>query len=975
MNTNSYKTNVFSSRISGAQLKLADIPEPDNRDDWPGVAPPAGWFLPSQGTSSQGNSASGSSAYQSAPSPQPATADQSPSTRSVVPAGIPANEPAPLPAAPASAPQTSAPRSSAPRSSATPPSSSMWRRSQQLWADSGIEWQRRPEPRQPEMPQSAHPYPAHPQPAPSQPAQRQHGRLLSQPAGRHAKPAKPAQSSRPAQPSRPEQPSRSTQPPRAPQPSRPAQAPRPVSVPAPRPAPAPIPWPAPVPRQTPSPYTDELVPERELAMAGVGGRSGRSGRSGTGERPSMAYVQFLGAPVAMAGQLPPAWPNDDEADEFEDDEPQQVPRAFGGGRRVAAIATPALVLGMVGALAVSLLTGHGPKFDQLSSHQANLPMGTGMAAAAFPTYPDLVQRGVFESLNRIVASGNTLVATAQRTVGSSTSQQFFVSKDGGTSWQLAPVHGNPGAFAPLLAGGPGGWLAVGPQAIWTSQDGRSWTLAAAHGVSQVPGDQVWVVTKTATGFLAGGSDAQSQGVVWISPDGLNWHRQIIGANVRNIAYATASGNDILVTGGLASGASGAWLSGDGGSTWSPVKIPGAGVVAGVAWNGSGFLAVRDNNAYFSPNGITWHSAGTIGGSGGLRARVVKGDSDGFVVTGQNAAGQLVAYLSTDNGASWRPTATLGNAAAESVVGAAVAPGENVIAFGATAATQVGQQPVFLDANGGAVHQIALPGGQAPELAVTALAASGTEQIAVGSANGYPAIWRKTGGGAWTLVTRPGQFGTKGLATLTSVTHGPAGWLAVGSEPSRSTLLLTSPDGVSWRTVGGTAVLAAADLLAAAAGPAGYVVAGQSGQVWFSKDLTTWAHVTGLGQVTGLAAGSHGFAAVGTAGRQPAVWTSADGKAWTRTGLSPAGATLRVVATVGNRIVVMGANAAGAPLAMLSVNDGATWQPVALPVTGLSAPVVTALAAEGTGFTALGESGQQLVSWASADGAVWTTAAG
>src|SRR5581483_648487 len=268
-----------------------------------------------------------------------------------------------------------------------------------------------------------------------------------------------------------------------------------------------------------------------------------------------------------------------------------------------------------------------------------------------------------------------------------------------------------------------------------------------------------------------------------------------------------------------------------------------------------------------------------------------------------------------------------------------------------------------------------PGGQAPELAVTALAASGTEQIAVGSANGYPAIWRKTGGGAWTLVTRPGQFGTKGLATLTSVTHGPAGWLAVGSEPSRSTLLLTSPDGVSWRTVGGTAVLAAADLLAAAAGPAGYVVAGQSGQVWFSKDLTTWAHVTGLGQVTGLAAGSHGFAAVGTAGRQPAVWTSADGKAWTRTGLSPAGATLRVVATVGNRIVVMGANAAGAPLAMLSVNDGATWQPVALPVTGLSAPVVTALAAEGTGFTALGESGQQLVSWASADGAVWTTAAG
>ena len=392
-----------------------------------------------------------------------------------------------------------------------------------------------------------------------------------------------------------------------------------------------MPQPAPVPRQAPSPYADELLPERELAMAGAGARSR------TAEMPAMGHIQFLGAPVQLDGHRPPAWDYDDDADElFDDDETQQVPRAFGGGRRVAAIATPALVLGMVGALAVSLLTGHGPKFDQLSSHQTNPPLGTGLAAAAFPTYPELVQRGVFESVNRIVASGGTLVATAQRTVGSSTSQQFFVSRDGGASWQLAPVHGNPTEVAPLLAGGPGGWLAIGPQSIWTSHDGRAWTLAAEHGVSQVPGDQIWVVTKTATGFLAGGSDAQSRGVVWISPDGLNWHRQVIGSNVRNIAYATAHGNDILVTGALASGSSGAWLSGNGGSSWRPVKIPGPGVIAGVAWNGNGFLAVRDDKALFSPNGITWHSAGTIGGSGGLRPQVVKGGSDGFVVPARTA---------------------------------------------------------------------------------------------------------------------------------------------------------------------------------------------------------------------------------------------------------------------------------------------------------------------------------------------------
>ena len=38
-------------------------------------------------------------------------------------------------------------------------------------------------------------------------------------------------------------------------------------------------------------------------------------------------------------------------------------------------------------------------------------------------------------------------------------------------------------------GGPRGWLAEGPQAIWTSKNGQSWTLAATHGIDpQQPGD-------------------------------------------------------------------------------------------------------------------------------------------------------------------------------------------------------------------------------------------------------------------------------------------------------------------------------------------------------------------------------------------------------------------------------------------------------------------------------------------------------
>ena len=87
-------------------------------------------------------------------------------------------------------------------------------------------------------------------------------------------------------------------------------------------------------------------------------------------------------------------------------------------------------------------------------------------------------------------------------------QQFFTSADGGASWHLASVHGPGGGQAPLgyaatrLAGGPAGWVAIATarEAIWTSQNGQSWTLAATHGITpQLPGNQVYVLTSTATG--------------------------------------------------------------------------------------------------------------------------------------------------------------------------------------------------------------------------------------------------------------------------------------------------------------------------------------------------------------------------------------------------------------------------------------------------------------------------------------------
>ena len=89
--------------------------------------------------------------------------------------------------------------------------------------------------------------------------------------------------------------------------------------------------------------------------------------------------------------------------------------------------------------------------------------------AALVTYPGQQQRGVSQTVDRVVASGNTIVAMGSQTSDGIVRQQFFVSTDGGATWRLASVRAPGGGPPPLghaasrLAGGPGGWVAVGPR--------------------------------------------------------------------------------------------------------------------------------------------------------------------------------------------------------------------------------------------------------------------------------------------------------------------------------------------------------------------------------------------------------------------------------------------------------------------------------------------------------------------------------
>ena len=724
--------------------------------------------------------------------------------------------------------------------------------------------------------------------------------------------------------------------------------------------------------------------------------------------------------------------------------PSARPRTLGRGRfsrRMTLIGVPAVVVVAVAALMSGLLMGHVINLGPLTANQL-APERTTTAALA--TYPGQQPRGVFQTLNRVVASGGTIVALGSQVSDGLVRQQFFVSSDGGKTWRLARLgvaDGGKGVQVPLghqatlLAGGPGGWLAIGPQAIWTSPDGTSWTLASTHGISpQLPGDAVWVITKTATGFLAAGKgDAAgggTQAVIWTSRDGLTWQRMTAGdlglaeagEAVASISYATYRGDDTLIAGAVAAAGatySGAWLSTDGGSAWTRANIPvsnGAGeTISGLAFDDAGLIAIRPGGgtspgtafgvAYFSPNGLAWRYAGTIGaaagatGSSGWRPGVVKGSDYGFVVVGQSATGRFVAYTSTGTGAAWQPTGSLGQATIDSMPSATVAPGGTVVAVGATYASTVSQQPVFLEATTtGTVHPVSVQDETVPELAVnsTAVSPAGT-MVAAGSADGYPAVWQSTSGGAWRLVSSLSLVSAyPGLTALTSVTYGSSGWLAVGVP---GPVVLTSADGTTWQRAHGDIEkdLGQVSAAAVAAGPAGYSVVGRPvgpagasvADVWWSRNLTSWTKaqdmnvMSGSIQVLAVAADPGGFVSAGSHDNQPAVWTTSDGRLWTTIDLAlPAGASsavLQRIAINGNHVVALGQEikADGAvPFAEQSPDGGASWRQVPFSPPGPNT-VITALTADSGGFTAAGQYGepgqQTVVTWTSATGLTWTPA--
>ena len=615
-----------------------------------------------------------------------------------------------------------------------------------------------------------------------------------------------------------------------------------------------------------------------------------------------------------------------------------------------------------------------------------------------------------------------------------------------------------------MAGGRGAWVAIGPRSIWTSTDGQTWTLSSTAGLPLQPGDQIDVLKRTAAGFIAagtnlpGGDQAKASPVAFLSANGITWQR--LGASqlrlpmsrargtryrVLDIRYAAAYRSRILIAGDVAvtemtgprgqavpartstARTSAAWLSNDGGTTWALAVPPGGAEpaghgaraqISGEAATSDGFVLVRPATAgtrpavdvYRSPDGTAWTFAATLGTPAGFVADMAGGGPDGAAIAGH--AGRILTAFSSADGASWRPvppigSTAIGSTASQATTGVAVAAGGVVVTAGTTTGDPDRRQPLITvlgpQSAPDHVDVAAIPGAADPQLAVNAIAAANGMQVAVGSANGYPAAWTSTdGGSSWTHAVGqpPAALNRPGIQQLTSVTHGPAGWLAVGGATAvaaQHPVVVGSANGIVWQAADGEAAFSGPGLFTerAAAGPGGYVIVGYqaiSGRMiaaaWWSAGLAGWQRAAtpdgspGATQMMAVTAGPRGFVAVGAAGDQPAAWTSPDGRNWNQVSLPlPVGATRavlqqvasdgRTVAAVGTALTTTGQQV---PFAASSSDGGTTWAESALPVPSGRA-FVTALSAAGRDFVAAGTFGstpghQDVVVWTSADGSAW-----
>ncbi|MFN8039594.1 MAG: sialidase family protein [Acidimicrobiales bacterium] len=514
-----------------------------------------------------------------------------------------------------------------------------------------------------------------------------------------------------------------------------------------------------------------------------------------------------------------------------------------------------------------------------------------------------------------------------------------------------PLPGGVGGAAVLAVARAGGrWVAVGgpvagqsgPALAWTSDDGRTWSVAAVEGDASSRPVSLEAVAAVGDVVVALGVDVAGVPVRAVRASDGTWS----AARLAPEAVARPSGPPIAA-GPLGDGAAGS------AATTLPLTASG-GVLATAASGVDGTPVL-----WRSTDGRTWSRGPSLPATGAVRL----GDADGRLRAAVSASAPVASLaLAELDGDAWRsvPGPSLGTAGrARDEVGPG-APGSTVAAGGP-----------------GSSSASTAPGGSVPPGPVVTGLSSGGWVVLGPAALGAPSqrTWRSVGstwveGDAEAVAPAARRQGDEVLAVVARpgalVAAGRAGRVAPGGlgpvDPVRTEARLwASADAVSWTEVPVSS--AGQELRALATDEQGGVLAAGSlrpdeggGPLWlYAADGRSFARRGDAGpsaaiggiEPHGLARAGGRWVAVGTvrpsdqptaatgAAGSAAAWWSPDGATWERLPGPDDAGVLTAACVAGDHVWAIGRGADGTALVWREPIGGGPFERAALepPATG------------------------------------------
>lgn len=435
------------------------------------------------------------------------------------------------------------------------------------------------------------------------------------------------------------------------------------------------------------------------------------------------------------------------------------------------------------------------------------------------------------------------------------------------------------------------------------------------------------------------------------------------------------------------------VSSDGGKAWSTAKVKDEGgtgqdvpevVAAGDrSWaalgRGPGGVAV-----WTSADGRTWtHRAGAAGAfNAGDQVTGVAATSAGFAAVGTNQ-GAAVLWTSPDGVAWQRQQAGL--------QGKPV----SIAASGAALVVRNDKGDLWRSADGGRTWARAeVPqsdGSYGPVVALTAgpggfFAAREGRRTGGSSKNpkkrALAVFFRSSDGVGW---TRSSTIDRRTYSSLAALGGSDAGLAALTPLSDGRVAAQRSKDGVNWESVERLGTDQGREAGAAAALPQGVLLAGhQNSGAYLAAPgarhgdidlLSVPGAVTPDRTIRRLVSGNGVTLAVGSGAGEAAVWTTRDGKAWTRaggTGLTGPGVQRLAGAAFGPKGWVAAGRSAAKPLLLTSA-DANAWNPVEGPA-GDDGELAGAAYGQ-AGYVVVGSTDRAPIVWRSDDLARWTAGSG